>query len=317
MARYTFKLFMQGVFVCGSVFILYGATLFAADINATITTGLFVPLKPVNLGVVVGESSVSLSWSTPLSDGGTAILDYVVEYKLSSSGFWSVYTEGISTDTFTSVIGLTNDTSYDFRVSAVNGIGQGPASTAVTAAPGVPATVQIITMSDTLLPDVGAQVRITNTGSIAYTYSFTWCVTNALLNVCGDDNDVFSSSSVVMVATGESWESILPATLGTSGQYYLHLEVQFGSDISRTSELFTAETEPVDEEEIVTQSSSSSGNVCRGADFNRDGDVTGIDYAILKYFFNTTRQTQNKCVDLNDDTSINASDFSIFLTKWK
>jgi len=302
-------------FVCISVFL--GHTIFAADIVATIETGLFVPLQPVNLGVTIGDSSVALSWSTPLSDGGTAILDYVVEYKLSTSGIWLVFPDGISTNTFTTLSGLVNDSSYDFRVRAVNGIGQGPASTSVTATPGVPANVFILGMNDVLVPEVTASVLITNIGAVAYEYQYSWCVTDSVLNVCGGGNDVYSSSSSKLIDPGQSWDTTLSATVTTAGTYWFHTDVQYGSDFSYTSLSFTAVTLPPTESEQSLQGSKNSGNVCRGFDYNKDSKVNSIDYAILRYYFNTTEPFQNQCIDGNNDGVLNASDFSIFLTYWE
>ncbi|MEI6598672.1 MAG: peptidoglycan-binding domain-containing protein, partial [bacterium] len=47
---------------------------------------------------------------------------------LSSDSIWTVFSDDVSTTTTTTVTGLTNNLSYDLRVSAVNAVGQGSAS---------------------------------------------------------------------------------------------------------------------------------------------------------------------------------------------
>lgn len=43
-----------------------------------------VPDAPTNLAGASSNTQVSLSWMSPVSDGGSAITDYVIDYKLSS-----------------------------------------------------------------------------------------------------------------------------------------------------------------------------------------------------------------------------------------
>ncbi|MGE4133611.1 MAG: fibronectin type III domain-containing protein, partial [Bdellovibrionales bacterium] len=76
------------------------------------------------------NASVSLTWTAP-ADNGTAIIDYLVEYKLTADSTWTVFVDGLSTTTAVTVTGLTASTSYDFRVAALNG-SQGAYSNVVT-----------------------------------------------------------------------------------------------------------------------------------------------------------------------------------------
>ena len=70
-----------------------------------------------------GASQVELSWAAAGLNGGTAITDYIVEYATSSGGSFSVYNDGVSTNTSTSISGLLGGRTYYFRVSAVNSDG--------------------------------------------------------------------------------------------------------------------------------------------------------------------------------------------------
>lgn len=97
-----------------------------------------VPGAPTGLEATAGDAQASLSWTAPASNGGTGILDYVVEYATDPAGSWTAFTDGVSTGTTAIVTGLTNGTEYFFRVSAVNGIGTGAASNVSAATPAAP-----------------------------------------------------------------------------------------------------------------------------------------------------------------------------------
>ncbi len=299
------------------VCILSLSQVFAAGINATITTGIFVPDEPVNLAVTIGDQNVSLSWSQPFSDGGSPISDYVIEYKLTSGGVWSVLGDGVSTSTTAIVSGLSNDNSYDFRVSAVNGIGQGLVSASVTATPGAPAQVIVLSFSDLTVSDIVTAVRITNEGSSTYEYQYTWCVTNAEMNLCGGGNDIFSGTAAKLIQSGENWDTNLTSTVSEDGNYWFHVTVSFGSDSSYASQSFTAQNASSGGGGGSSGSRASSGkNACVGADFNRDKKVTIVDFSILLVFFRTPAPFKNPCVDINKDGTVSVVDFSILLSQW-
>jgi predicted RNA-binding protein with TRAM domain len=75
-----------------------------------------------------GNGQVSLSWSAPTYDGGSSITDYTIEYSSNSGSSWSTFSRSASTSTSATVTGLTNGTSYIFRVSPVNSQGTGVVS---------------------------------------------------------------------------------------------------------------------------------------------------------------------------------------------
>jgi len=93
-----------------------------------------VPSAPTVLTGKFGlfSSWVNLSWTAPSSNGGSPIMDYLIEYKQVSSPTWTVFSHAPSANTTATVTGLTYGNSYDYRVSAINAIGTGP-SVAITA----------------------------------------------------------------------------------------------------------------------------------------------------------------------------------------
>jgi len=121
-----------------------------------------IPDAPTNLAATVQDSSIDLTWSVPVSNGGSPITDYIVEYKLTNGGVWSVFADGVSTTPAATVTSLSNDNSYDFRIIAKNAVGSGIASTEVSSAPGSPAQVIILGFSDVTSPTIATEVRITN-----------------------------------------------------------------------------------------------------------------------------------------------------------
>ena len=110
--------------------------------NAVTPAGF--PDAPTDVVASRGDGSADLSWSAPLSDNGSAVTGYVVEY--SNDGETWVSVPDAVAGSSTTVTGLVNGTSYIFHVAAVNGMGQGgfsDASAAVVPAgtPGAPTDV--------------------------------------------------------------------------------------------------------------------------------------------------------------------------------
>ncbi|MCL2047375.1 MAG: fibronectin type III domain-containing protein [Defluviitaleaceae bacterium] len=121
------------------------------------TTPASVPTAPQNFRATSGNGQVSLSWSAPSSNGGASI----TRYEVSSNGGSTFVSAGTNTSyTFT---GLTNGTSYAFRVRAVNSAGNGTqASVSVAPIAALPTlTVTRGTITSTTVELTG---NITNTG---------------------------------------------------------------------------------------------------------------------------------------------------------
>ena len=120
-----------------------------ASVTATPKAPPKAPGAPGSLSAAAGNKQVSLSWSAAAANG-SAILRY--EYRR-DSGSWSTVSGGASARSRT-VTGLTNGTSYTFKVRAVNGVGSG-SSASVTATPKAPATVPGAPGSLSATPGIG------------------------------------------------------------------------------------------------------------------------------------------------------------------
>jgi titin len=68
---------------------------------------------------------VALSWTAPVSNGGAAITDYVVEYSIDAGMSWATFADGVSAAHSTIVTGLAGGIPHLFRVAAVNVAGPG------------------------------------------------------------------------------------------------------------------------------------------------------------------------------------------------
>ncbi|MBP2216350.1 peroxidase family protein [Arthrobacter sp. CAN_C5] len=117
-----------------------GASAFSA-LSAAVTPNV-VPGVPTNVVGVRGNTSVTLSWTAPPANGGTAITEYRVQVLTGTTLVRTVTFTGTAT-TGRTVTGLLNGVSYTFRVQAVNALGAGALSTASAAVspagpPGVP-----------------------------------------------------------------------------------------------------------------------------------------------------------------------------------
>lgn len=69
----------------------------------------------------VSKESCRLAWKTPVDDGGSPILHYVIEKMDISRGTWS--DAGMTTSLYYDVPRLVYNKEYLFRVKAVNTIG--------------------------------------------------------------------------------------------------------------------------------------------------------------------------------------------------
>ncbi len=102
-----------------------------------------VPFKPGSLMGMPSNDQITLTWSIPIDDGGSAITGYKVYYGTSTNPTGQFNSTFVPTTA--TVTGLTPLTKYYFRVRAINAIGDGELSTEATVTtiatpepPGVP-----------------------------------------------------------------------------------------------------------------------------------------------------------------------------------
>jgi parallel beta-helix repeat protein len=96
-----------------------------------IATPATLPGPPFGLIAYAGIEEITLIWSPPSNDGGSAITSYVL-YRGTTSG--SLTFLAITGSSYIDS-GLTTGQEYFYKISAVNGIGEGPRSNEASAIP--------------------------------------------------------------------------------------------------------------------------------------------------------------------------------------
>ena len=95
---------------------------------------LIDPRAPTGLTARAGDAQVTLSWAAPASNGGPQVTGYNV-YDGTTADFKASTRVKSSTSAGATVTGLANGTTYYFWVTAVNGVGESPASSEASAVP--------------------------------------------------------------------------------------------------------------------------------------------------------------------------------------
>lgn len=117
--------------------------------NVVTQPGANGPPNPPTLTAVSGNTQVVCSW-TAAAPNGSAVTNYINEWRLSPAGTWNTFSHTASTALTRTITGLTNGTAYDFKVSAVNGFGTGVASNIATTTPAPPtAPAQVTGLTST------------------------------------------------------------------------------------------------------------------------------------------------------------------------
>lgn len=119
---------------------------------------MVVPNQVTGLSVTPKSNEVYLKFNIP-NDNDDPITNYITEFRLSTVTPWTVFDNGIAPIPDTTVINLTNNLSYDFRVAAVNSSGTGPFSNLIstTPIPGVFSTQANVLL---ILKDHGSDVDL-------------------------------------------------------------------------------------------------------------------------------------------------------------
>lgn len=170
-----------------------------ATFSTTSIASATVPGVPTGLTATPGIGLVNLVWAAPASDGGSAITGY------------RIYRDAVLVETPGVVLtvqetGLTSGVSYSYQVSAVNAVGEGTKSSAVTVTPTGP-TYTFFDDFDTL-----------NTAVWIHHYNF-----GTLENTWAMDHATVSGSILSLTATRTSpgvWVSALIDTKTTFFQKY-------------------------------------------------------------------------------------------------
>ena len=144
-------------------FRVYARNAIGSSPAGNVTTAIPVNALTAPRSLVAVPTNVSrqlrLTWTAPLSNGGRAITDYIIQRSSNGSTGWTTITDGAGVSTAYTVTGLTDGTRYFFRIFARTSTATGPSSTIVNA---VPRTKPSAPRSTTAAPNnLSGQVRLT------------------------------------------------------------------------------------------------------------------------------------------------------------
>ena len=108
--------------------------------EVSVTPHASAPSAPQSLVASGGDGSVALSWTAPVSDGGTGVTGYNVYRGTTAGGEAPTpVASNVATTTYTDGT-VVNGTRYYYKVAAVNAVGTSPQSTEAAATPQAAAT---------------------------------------------------------------------------------------------------------------------------------------------------------------------------------
>ena len=185
------------------------------------TDALAAPDAPTGLTITAsGPSTLVLSWTAPLDDGGSAITGYRIDTSPDGQSDWTVL---VTTSTPSTTYTATNLTPpVYFRVIALNAMGQGTPSEVVNV---TPKTLSLSsTISDQIYP-IGqpiAQVMLPEAtdGTMPYTYTLTPDLPAGLTR---SERTIRGTPSRVMPVTQFTWT--VQDAAGTMARQAFGLEV--------------------------------------------------------------------------------------------
>jgi len=96
-------------------------------VTTTATPAGTVPGAPESVSHTVGSLQVTINWTPPTSDGGSAITSYQIQWRpvVQAEPSWTIINK-LSTDRSHVITGLSNNNRYTYSIRAVNAVGNGP-----------------------------------------------------------------------------------------------------------------------------------------------------------------------------------------------
>lgn len=151
---------------------------------ATSPASASVPGAPTGVGGTAGNARVSLSWTAPASNGGSAITSYTITPYIGASAQTAIVT-GTSAVT-REVTGLVNGTTYTFTVKATNAVGTGT--------------------------DSAASASLTPAAPVGFTVPPEAPIISAGLPVAASNEDFYAASRTVDTDRRTTWRSVYVPT---------------------------------------------------------------------------------------------------------
>jgi len=170
-----------------------------------------VPGVPTAVTATASNTSATVSWTAPTTDGGSAITGYQVDVRTGAAVQSTVSLTGTATSTV--VTGLTNGTAYDFVVRAVNTVGSGASSAASNTV--TPVAPVVVTVPGA--PTIGTVVA----GNASATVNWAAPANNGGATITEYRIQVRTGTTVVRTVTGVPGTAVSSVVTGlTNGTAY-------------------------------------------------------------------------------------------------
>ncbi len=286
--------------------------------TASSATTMSVPGAPTGLSATkqTNAAAIDLSWSAPASSGGSAITGYKIERESPvSGGFSTLVADTGSTGTTYSDTGLSLNTQYNYRVSAINAIGTSSASGTANATtnnvPGAPTSLSALAINSSRIDlswttpasnggssitgykieresptGGGFSTLVADTGSVGTSYSDTGLTSGteynyrvSALNALGSSSASSTASAITATASNDAPVATSPGSfsVATNGTGYVTFTTKVSDvDGNRTQLLVEYSTSQSDWKKATIQSAGASqGSV--SVKNNADYQIQSID----------------------------------------
>jgi len=172
------------------------------SVPSTVSTAAIpvsLPQSPTNVSTVRGNAKISVHWTVPLNNGGSAITAFKVQYSKTTGASWVTATTCVTTTTHCTVTGLVVGTKYIFRVLGENALGSSSYSSASpsvvdASAPGIPTGLSAVKGNRRVSLQWTPPVT---TGAVSLTgYQVCWSSTSSAVGTCTQSSTFPNISSV-------------------------------------------------------------------------------------------------------------------------
>jgi hypothetical protein len=237
--------------------------------NGNISVTAVVPSATSITGITPGNTQLGVAFSAPSSNGGASITNY--EYSTNGGSSWTTPSPAITTSPFT-ISGLTNGTTYDVQIRAVNSAGSGTATGTTQGTPAAPS-------SPTISGAASATAFTTTYGTASAPQSFS--VSGSALT---GDITATAPTGFVVSSDGSSYNSTATFTQsGGSASGTLYVKLSATATVSGTYN---------SQNIVLSSTGASSVNISTAASGNsvsaKGLTITGISISNKTYDATTT-----------------------------
>ena len=201
----------------------------SASASASATTTTATPGPPQNLQATAGTGKVTLAWQAPASEGASAITHYEYQRKEGSGSFgtWTTAeTVAFGTNSSSAILrdattldhyDVRAETTYTYRVRAVNAAGNGGASGEDSATTGAAMTVKVVVAEPNVAENEGpvpvtvvAELPATGANEEKYELEFTVGGFNDRGTASGIDGDYVGLTPLLTFTPGDFPDGVRP-----------------------------------------------------------------------------------------------------------